>query len=50
MTKPKDPNNHKPRGKNAQPLARIIAEAAGVNVNTIYTLSKLLNEKVLKDT
>ncbi len=31
-----------------KPMAQLIADASGVNVNTIYALSKLLNEKVLK--
>lgn len=38
----------KPRGANAEPMARIIADAAGVNINTIYSLSKLLSRMGVK--
>ena len=47
MTKAQNTSNHKPRGQNAKPMARIIAKAAGVNINTVYDLARMLNEKVI---
>lgn len=46
MTRKRHINQKHQQAPSRRPMGEIIAEAAGVNVNTVYTLSKYLKEYI----